>query len=134
MGGVKIYYIFEMLSMWPLVVVFINLIFIKMKFNFKVLVLLTLMALTQERADAYLVHGAASIVWNGNPWTSTSGTVHCSSDMMQICCSIVGSSIAINIGGHWWWGTLERYYDPNEGSNPWYEFTSDGLEEGPEPN
>lgn len=62
MGGVKIYYIFVLLSMWPLVVVFINLIFIKMKFYFKVLVLLTLMVFTQERADAYLVHGAASII------------------------------------------------------------------------
>lgn len=121
-----------MLSKWPSVIALKTQII--MKKILKAVFTLWTLFLTIENANAYLVNGAASIVWKGNPWTSTSGTVYCSSDMMQICCSISGSSIAINMGGQWWWGTIRFAYDPSTGSDPWYEFDENGLEEGPAPN
>ena len=105
-----------------------------MKNSLKVLSIFLLISLTSiSLCKAYFVYGWANIVWKGSPWTATSGTFHCTADPLVYCCSINGDQIAINMGGTWWWGTIEHYGIDENGQENWWEFPEEGLIEGPGP-
>lgn len=74
--------------------------------------------------------GYAFISWSGNPWTATSGTVRCSGPVTVLCCAVSGSSIAINMGGDWWYGTLQA---PMNSADDTGVFTDEGLTRGESP-
>lgn len=74
--------------------------------------------------------GYAFISWNGNPWTATSGTVRCSGPITVLCCAVSGSSIAINMGGDWWYGTLQA---PMNSKDDEGIFSDEGLIQGEKP-
>jgi len=63
------------------------------------------LAITKKSNASITYAGNPTIVWRGDPMTSTSGTVYCSGSIMYVCCIRDGNSLWINTGGQGLWAT-----------------------------
>lgn len=64
-----------------------------------------MLAISNKSSASITYSGYANIVWSGDPFTSTKGTLYCSGPITAICCIQEGHSLWINTGGAGIWAT-----------------------------
>ena len=63
------------------------------------------LAISNNSSARITYAGQPTIIWRGDPMTSTSGTLYCSGSIMYVCCIREGNSLWINTGGVGLWAT-----------------------------
>lgn len=87
----------------------------------KLTIIVMLLVLSTSSSSAYLTYsGKPRIVWNGDPFTSTSGRLYCEGSIMFTCCQVWGTRIFIfdyNI----WADVKQSIPEINDGENAYSE-------------